>query len=92
MVRYEPELTELSSTALDNADWSYSDDQHSHIFTTMAVIPASDYSVFGFRATFTPGQTRGVFTITCQIDSWSGGENRIDNNVDSQRLEYHFTY
>jgi hypothetical protein len=59
-----------------------------HIFTTTSVIPAGSFSYFGFNAKWDAGQTRGIYTITSQIDSWSGGENRIDNNVDAEKLDY----
>jgi uncharacterized repeat protein (TIGR01451 family) len=85
---YDPNLTQLGSTILNNADWSYSQDGTHHIFTTSAVITAGGFSYFGFYAKWDAGATRGVYTITSQIDSWSGNENRIDNNVDSERLDY----
>ena len=34
------------------------------------------------------GQTQGKYTITSQIIAGSGGENRIDNNVDAEVLDY----
>ncbi|MBP8261637.1 MAG: hypothetical protein KA118_18460, partial [Verrucomicrobia bacterium] len=85
---YDPALTMLGSTALNNSVWSYSQSDTHHIFTTTSVISAGGYSYFGFNATWDAGQTRGIYTITSQIDSWSGGEERIDNNVDAEKLNY----
>jgi protocatechuate 3,4-dioxygenase beta subunit len=85
---YDPSLTVLGSTALNNAVWEHSEDSTHHIFKSTEVIPAGGYSYFGFRAVWDAGQTRGRYTITSQIDSWSGGEDRIDNNVDAERLDY----
>ncbi|TRZ76713.1 MAG: hypothetical protein D4R97_00375, partial [Bacteroidetes bacterium] len=87
---FNPSLTNLISTSLNNADWSYSSDASYHIFTTTSVIPAGSFSTFGFKATFTPGNTKGLYTITSQILSGSGGENRTNNNVDSEKLDYFF--
>ena len=85
---YDPALTVLSGTALNNSAWAYSEDATNHIFKSTAVIPAGGFSYFGFKAIWNAGQTRGRYTITSQIDSWSGGEDRIDNNVDAEKLDY----
>jgi len=85
---YVPSLTILGSTTLNNNVWSYSSNTINHIFTTSAVIPAGGYSTFGFRVTFNPGSTRGFYTITSQIVSGGGGEIRVSNNVDSEKIDY----
>jgi uncharacterized repeat protein (TIGR01451 family) len=85
---FDPSLTEMLSTPLNNGNWTYSSNASYHIFTTTSVITAGNRSVFGFRATFNPGNTKGVASITSQILSGSGGEVRTDNNVDSKKLEY----
>jgi hypothetical protein len=85
---FDPLLTELNSTPLNNADWNYTFNASYHIFTTTSVIAAGNRSVFGFRATFNPGNTKGVTSITSQILSGSGGDVRTENNVDSKKLEY----
>ena len=81
-------LTLLGTTPLNNSVWSYSDDAINHIFTTTAVIPAGGFSTFGFRVTFNPGSTRGVYTITSQVVSGGGGELRVNNNADSEMIDY----
>ncbi|MBE0638026.1 MAG: cadherin-like domain-containing protein, partial [Bacteroidales bacterium] len=85
---YDQSLTMLGTTPLNNADWNYSDDATYHIFTTTAVIPAGGFSYFGFNARWDAGQTVGIYTITSQIVEGSGGEIRIDNNVDAEKLDY----
>jgi hypothetical protein len=87
---YDPTLTMLGTTPLDNTHWKYSDDDNNHVFTTDAgyIINGGNFSTFGFNAVWDAGQTKGFYTITSQIDSWSGGEDRIDNNVDAEKLDY----
>ena len=87
---YDPGLTTLGTTTLNNSEWEYSDDSTTHIFETVAggVITAGGFSYFGFNAIWDPGQTKGVFTMTSQIQSFSGGEDNIGNNVDSESLNY----
>ena len=76
------------STPVQNSVWTYSQNTTHHIFTTSNVIDAGTFSRFGFYANWNAGETWGVYTITSQIDSWSGGENRIDNNVDAEKIDY----
>jgi hypothetical protein len=78
----------LGSVAVNNAAWSYSENDTHHIFQTTQTIPAGGFSTFGIKALWNAGPTEGQYTITAQIDSWSGGENRIDNNSDAERLDY----
>jgi hypothetical protein len=86
---YDPALTMVGTMAVNNAVWTYDGtDPDNHVFTTMSVIPGGTSSTFGFRAKFDPGKTRGIYTITSQILSPSGGEIRVNNNVDSEKLDY----
>jgi CshA-type fibril repeat protein len=87
---YDPGLTTLGTTTLNNSEWEYTQDSTTHIFETVAggVITADGFSYFGFNAIWDPGQTKGVFTMTSQIQSFSGGEDNIGNNVDSESLNY----
>ncbi len=85
---YNGSLSLLGTVALNNNVWSYSSDANNHIFTSTSVIPARGYTTFGFRVTFNPGSTRGIYTITSQIVSGGGGEVRISNNVDSEKIDY----
>lgn len=85
---YVPGLTILGSTPLNNNDWSYSQDAINHIFTSSAVINGGGYSIFGFRVSFDPGNSRGLYSITSQLVSGGGGEERVSNNVDSEKIDY----
>jgi hypothetical protein len=85
---YNPALTSLNSIPLENSKWTYSENLTHHIFQTTEVIPSGQSSTFGFRCTWNAGQTTGIFTMTSQIDSGSGNENRIDNNADAEKLDY----
>jgi hypothetical protein len=81
-------LTILGSTPLNNSVWSYSSDATNHIFTTSSVIAANSFSTIGFKAKWDAGFTKGIYTLTSQILAGSGGENRIDNNVDAEKIDY----
>lgn len=81
-------LTNLDGRPVNNPVWAYSQNATQHIFTTTASIAGGNFSTFGFRATWDAGLTQGNYTLTSQIDSWSGSENRIDNNSDAEKLDY----
>jgi hypothetical protein len=86
---YNPALTTLGGVTLNNIDWTYVgviNDEH--VFTTSVVIPAGGFSTIGFQANWDAGGTQGVYTLTSQIVEGSGGENRIDNNVDAEKIDY----
>jgi len=85
---YVPSLTILSAVPLNNSDWVYSSDLNNHIFTSSSVIPAGGTSIFGFRVTFNPGSTMGIGTLTSQVVSGAGGEIRVNNNADSESIDY----
>jgi len=85
---YDSTLTVLGVIPVNNAVWAYSQNATHHIFQTTTTIPAGASSTFGIKATWNAGQTQGQYTITSQIDSGSGGENRIDNNSDAEKLDY----
>ena len=43
---------------------------------------------FGFKGTLTPGSGDGIATIAALIKEYSGGENRINNNGDADKLYF----
>lgn len=85
---YDETATQIGSVTVNNADWDYEDDGTRHVFTTTLTIDAGAASTFGIKAAWDAGQTQGKYTITSQIIAGSGGENRIDNNVDAEVLDY----
>jgi hypothetical protein len=85
---WAPGALTINTKPVDNPAWTYTNAATYHEFTTTSVIPASGYLKFGFIAVWSAGQTQGTYTITSQIDSWSGGEVRVDNNVDAEKLDY----
>jgi chitodextrinase len=85
---YNTSLEVLNETALNNSDWTYSRDETNHIFSSSVVIQAGGFSTLGFTIVFNPDTSRGLYTVTSQLVSGSGGEIRSSNNADSERLDY----
>jgi hypothetical protein len=78
----------LDGVALNNGDWTYSQNTLYHIFTTNSVIEAGTISTLGFEAVFNPRNANGIYTMTAQIVAGSGGEVRINNNSDAEKVFY----
>jgi hypothetical protein len=85
---FNPALTVIGTTPVNNNQWAYSSDAVNHIFSSSSTILAGGFSTFGFRVSFDPRNTRGIYTITSQLVSGSGGEIRVSNNVDSEKVDY----
>jgi hypothetical protein len=85
---YNHNLTSIMGQDVHNSVWSISENSTSYIFTTTKVIPAYDHLGFGFRVIWNAGNTKGRYTITTQITSGSGNEVRVNNNTDSERIDY----
>ena len=87
---YLPTAEKINGKPVNNSDWNYAEVGIYHQFTSKSgmVINAGSYSKFGFIAVWNAGSTTGAYTITSQITSGSGGEIRVDNNVDAEKLDY----
>ncbi len=88
---YDPNLAILDGVPMENNKWAYTQNATHHIFTTVnpsIVIPGGDFSYFGIKARWSTVAQEGIYTITSQIDSGSGNENRIDNNSDAEKLDF----
>jgi hypothetical protein len=88
---WNPTLTQLPGSGLpvQNPLWTHTEDANTHFFTTTATISSSQ-ATFGFQARWSAGQTRGSYTISVAIVPGSGGEDRINNNNDSETVDYSF--
>ena len=86
---FDQALTFLGGSHLDNNKWTFNGSDPDYLeFVCNEVLPGDHFITLGFKATFDPGATRGVFTITSQLSLGSGGENRYSNNSDSEKLDY----
>ena len=90
---WDPTLTSVALTPVDNIDWVYNGNAGGifHEFQYNGLtgsLPGGGISSFGFAGTYDPQSTDGQTTITATIFPFSGGECSIINNTDSERLVY----
>jgi protocatechuate 3,4-dioxygenase beta subunit len=89
---WNPTFTQLpvSGLPVQNPLWTHTEDADTHFFTTTSTITGGSQATFGFQARWNAGQTRGSYTISVAIVPGSGGEDRINNNNDSETVNYSF--
>jgi hypothetical protein len=80
----------VSGLPVQNPLWTHTEDADTHFFTTTSTITGGSQATFGFQARWNAGQTRGSYTISVAIVPGSGGEDRINNNNDSETVNYSF--
>jgi hypothetical protein len=85
---FSPDSTMIGPNPVNNSVWNYSTDGPYHKFTSNAEISQSGISQFGFHAFWNEKTSKGSFTLTSQITSWSGGEFLNSNNADAESLDY----
>lgn len=89
---YNPALTMLGFSSVNNSDWSYDGSNPVfHIFTTNAVIPGYGVSTFGFTGSYNPQSTSGTTNMTVTIQGGSGSEVNTINNSDATTITYFFS-
>lgn len=85
---WDPFLTFVAFTPVQNSEWNYLGDNgifHSWDYSGSSI---SQKSAFGFIAFYDPQGTEGQTTITGTIVPFSGGEINLGNNSDSESLIY----
>ena len=87
---FSASATTVNSRPVQNSVWSFdaSSDPDYYILTTNSVIGASDQLSFGLTGTLTPGATAGALTLSAVIVGGSGGESKITNNSDADKIDY----
>lgn len=74
---------------MQNSAWSFSGPSGGfYTLTTTQIIAAGDVLSFGLAGVMTPGATQGSLTVSTIIVNGSGGDVRIDNNNDADKVDY----
>ena len=79
----------VGNKVVQNGIWTF-DERNAdfYILTTTEVITGEGHKSFGLTGVLTPGNTKGTLTISTTIVGRSGGEVRIDNNSDADKIDY----
>ncbi|MBD2754851.1 DUF6923 family protein [Spirosoma validum] len=85
---FPPGATTINGKSVQNGSWTYTSDASYHVLTTSRVVPAGDKLSFGFTGRLTPGATSGSLTVSTVIIGGSGGEVKVNNNADADKIDY----
>lgn len=82
-------LTTLAGRAVQNGTWSFTDsDANFYVLTTTQVIDGGGKLSVGLSGVLNARATAGVMTGNAVLVGGSGGEIRVDNNSDADKIEY----
>lgn len=89
-LKFDAGTTKLDNRSVQNSQWTFdgTSDPNYYIFKTTSVIAGTDQLSFGLTGTLTPGATSGTVTFSTMIVGYSGGESRITNNMDADKIDY----
>ncbi|GAB4037102.1 beta strand repeat-containing protein [Spirosoma jeollabukense] len=81
--------TFVGAKIVQNSIWTFDDKNDDfYILKTTEVITEGGRKSFGLTGVLTPGNTKGTLTISTTIVGGSGGEVRINNNSDAEKIDY----
>ncbi|UFH54536.1 ExeM/NucH family extracellular endonuclease [Spirosoma sp. KNUC1025] len=82
--------TSVGGRAVQNSAWTFDDTSELdyYVLTTTQVVAAGNVLSFGIDGILTPGATSGTLSVVTQLAAGSGGEVKIINNSDADRIEY----
>ncbi len=91
-LNFDQMATSINGRPVQNTAWTYAGFIGGmYTFTTNNVIAGNVGTgklSFGMTGTLTPGATTGTLTVSSTIMGGSGGEIRIDNNNDADKIDY----
>lgn len=86
---FPPTASSVGGRSVQNSAWSLDSSNPSYYtLTTSSVVAAGDKLSFGLTGQLIPGATTGVLTVSSVILGGSGGEVRVNNNVDADKIDY----
>lgn len=88
MVNWDPTLTTVALTPVDNSMWNYNNAGVFSEFTFQGTYNGTGTLAFGFQPIYDPQNTDGTTTITATIVPFSGGECNATNNGDAEQIVY----
>ena len=73
---------------VQNSSWRFDNSNDNFYILTTEGRAGQGHKTFGLTGVLTPGNTKGSLTITSTIAGVSGGEVKITNNSDADKIDY----
>ncbi|UFH56133.1 CshA/CshB family fibrillar adhesin-related protein [Spirosoma sp. KNUC1025] len=82
--------TLVGGRPVQNNVWSLDADSDTdyYVLTSNSSVTAGGVLSFGMSGVLTPGATSGTLTMTATISEGSGGEAKISNNIDADKIDF----
>ena len=91
LLTFPPNATMIGGRSVQNGAWDFdATDQGYYKLTTKPnqVIAAGSQLSLGLEGTLTPSSTAGTLTVSSSLVGGSGGEVRVTNNSDADKINY----
>lgn len=85
---FDGSLTTLAGHSIQNSSWSFASESGFYVLTTTQSVAGGDKLSFGLSGLLSSGATSGVLTVSAIVVGESGGEGRITNNADADKVDY----
>ncbi|MBD2757262.1 beta strand repeat-containing protein [Spirosoma validum] len=85
---FDGSLTTLAGRSIQNSSWSFASEGSYYVLTSSQSIPGGDKLSFGLSGPLSSGGTGGLLTVSATVTGGSGGESRLNNNVDADKVDY----
>lgn len=86
MLSFDNTLTSVGTRSVQNGSWTLSSDANYYILTTSQSIAGGNKLSVGLSGMLNAEATTGV--INCSATVMGGGETRMGNNIDADKIEY----
>lgn len=80
----------IDSHTVQNSQWRFDSiiDENYYVLTTNSVIDAGGQLSFGLTGKMLPGATAGIVAVSTVLISEGGGEYKLSNNTDADKVDY----
>ena len=88
-LNFNPNLTTVGERVVQNSQWSFSNtDADYYVLTTSQPIAAGDKLSVGLQSKLNSSGTTGALTVSATVVGGSGGEIKVTNNIDADKIDY----
>ena len=88
-ISFNASLTTVEGRAVQNSQWLFNDtDPDYYILTTSQPIAAGEQLSVGLQSGLNSNGTTGLLTVSATLVGGSGGEIKVTNNTDADKVEY----
>lgn len=87
---FDPTTSLVNNRPVQNSEWSVdaTSDENYYLLTSRRVIAAGETLSIGLVGSLRAGATSGIVTVSGVLVGGSGGETKVTNNTDAEKIDY----